>query len=78
MVDNALHCIIKCSVSPSNIKFTKFRSKGFVGHVACMGGLKNYMLHRSKKLNGRESSSLTIVRNSMEEISLGAETEMED
>jgi hypothetical protein len=41
------------------------------GHVACMGGFENYMLCRSEKLNGRESSSLTVVHNSKEEIGLG-------
>jgi hypothetical protein len=36
-----------------------------------MGGFRNYMLCMSEELNGKKRSSLTIVRNSMEEISLG-------
>ena len=50
VVDNALHCVIKCS--PNNVKVTELRRKGLVGHVACMGGFRNYMLCRSEKLNG--------------------------
>jgi hypothetical protein len=68
-VNKALHCVIKCS--QNIVEVTKLRRKGLAEHVACMGGFRNYMLCRSEKLNGRESSSLTVVHSSMEEISLG-------
>jgi hypothetical protein len=41
------------------------------GHVACMGYFRNDMLFRSEELNVRESSSFSVVHNSMEEIIWG-------
>jgi hypothetical protein len=38
-----------------------------------MAGFRNYMFCRSEKLNGRESISLSIAHNSMEEISWGVD-----
>jgi hypothetical protein len=54
---------------PNNVKVTKLRRKGLARHVAFMGVFRNYMLCRSQELNGRESSSLTVVHNSVEEVS---------
>jgi hypothetical protein len=51
---------------------TKLRRMGLAGHVALMGGFRNYTLCRSEKVYGRESISVAVVRNSMEEISWGA------
>jgi hypothetical protein len=43
---------------------------GLAGHVACMGGLRNYILCWSEEINERVYSTQIIVPNSMEEISL--------
>lgn len=65
-IDEALHCIIKCS-TPNNVKATKLERKRLAGLVACVGGLKiissigqekgtegKKVLDLCSQLNGRE------------------------
>jgi hypothetical protein len=52
--------------SPNNIKVKKLRRMELAGHVACKEDFRNSVLCRAEKLNGGESSFLTLFYNSME------------
>jgi len=65
--------------SPNDVKVTKLRRKRWAGHVACVGGFRNYMLYRARESEWKKKLVHTsFVHSAMEETSWEAWTYVVD